>query len=230
MAEEKKETEIVKVENNKLVADTNNTVYQDSDTWAMSCKMAKAMASSTLVPAPFQKNEANCMLAVSQSQKIGIDPITVANNLYLIQGKMSWKSEFVIALINNSKKFDMELQYEEEEKDGKPYSCKCWTTKDGRRVDGIKITMDMANLEGWTKKNGTKWNTLPQVMLRYRAASFFARFAAPELVAGMYTTEEYEDNDFDSNNSQNTKKATLNSLLKDDDTDVVEIVEIADEV
>lgn len=221
MAEEKT-MEIAEIkQQTKLVADFDNGIYGSSDNWYLACKMAKGMAASTIVPKDFQRNEANCLVAISQAQKIGIDPITVANNLYLIQGKMSWKAEFLIALINNSGKFDMELQYEEKEKDGKPFSCKCWTTKDGRRIDGITVDMDMANKEGWTKKAGSKWLTIPQIMLRYRAAAFFARFAAPELTSGMYTREEMLDNDFDNA----PKKASLNDLLKDD-ADVVDVVEV----
>lgn len=50
--------------------------------------------------------------------------------------------------------------------------------------------MDMAKAEGWISKNGSKWRTMPQVMLRYRAASFFSRMNCPELSNGLYTTEE----------------------------------------
>lgn len=220
MADEKKEVQVAQP--SKLVADFDNGIYGSSDSFKLATQMAKGMAASTIVPQTFQKNEANCLVAISQSQKLGIDPLTVMNNMYLIQGRISWKSEFIIAMINNSGKFDFELQYEEEEKDGKPFSCKCWTEKDGRRVEGIKVDMNMAEAEGWTKKNGTKWKTLPQLMLRYRAATFFARFNAPELTSGLYTKEEYEDNDFD---SIGKKKASLNDLLQDE-----EVVEVESKV
>lgn len=196
----------VAVEKKKEVAGSNNKVtdyslgiFGTSDNFIMAMQMAKALASSTIVPQTFQKNDANCLIAIEQAQKFDIDPLTVMQNLYVIQGRPSWKSSFLIAMINNSGKYDMELQFEEKEKNGKPYSCQCWTTKDGRRVDGINVTMDMADAEGWTKKNGTKWRTLPQLMLRYRAASFFANLNCPELTTGMYTREEMLDNDFSNN-------------------------------
>ena len=56
--------------------------------------------------------------------------------------------------------------------------------------------MDMAENEGWSKKNGSKWLTVPQVMLRYRAASFFARMNCPELTLGYYSKDEVLDGDF----------------------------------
>lgn len=48
----------------------------------------------------------------------------------------------------------------------------------------------MAKSEGWLGKNGSKWQTMPQIMLRYRAASFFGRMNCPELTMGIYTKEE----------------------------------------
>ena len=183
--------------------------------------MAKALSQSTIVPAHFQRNEANCLVAISQAQKLDIDPFTVMQNMYMIQGKISWSSSFLIAMINASGKYDMELQFDEEEKDSKPYSCKCWTEKDGRKVDGVKVTMDMADDEGWTKKNGSKWKTLPALMLRYRSASFFAKLNCPELTNGFYTKEELIDNDFSEKKTE--KQANLNDLLKEDDSDSIDV-------
>lgn len=224
--EEKKETvqdekqEIsTKTEHANIVADFEHGVYGSSDSFKMAYQMAKALSQSTIVPQHFQRNEANCLVAISQAQKMNIDPFTVMQNMYMIQGKISWKSSFLIAMINASGKYDTELQFKEEEKSGEPYSCRCWTTKDGRRVDGIKVTMDMAEKEGWTKKNGSKWKTLPGLMLRYRAASFFANLNCPELTSGFYTREEMLDNDFGQKESAGKN---LNDLLREDEEDSID--------
>ena len=37
---------------------------------------------------------------------------------------------------------------------------------------------------------------MPQLMLRYRAASFFSSLNCPELTMGLYTREEMQDDDF----------------------------------
>jgi hypothetical protein len=212
-AEEKKE---VAVQPHNKVADfSDGGIYNSSDSFTLAMNMAKTLAGSTIVPPAFQKSWENCMVALSQSKKLGVDPFVVMNNMYMIQGKITWKSEFVIAMINASGKFDTELQFEEEEKDGKPFACTAYTFKDGRKIAGIRVTMDMANAEGWTKKNGTKWATLPQLMLRYRAAVFFARFNAPELTSGLYTVEEGEDVTF--NTPHKIKKSTnLNDIIEDE--------------
>lgn len=222
MAEEIKEIKEVKNEvatvekNRNMVASLENGIYSSSDTFQLAFQMAKGLSQSTLVPQQFQNNPANCLIALEQSNRLNISPMAVMQNLYIVQGKPSFSSSFIIGLINASGKYDMELQFDEEEKDGKPYACTCWTEKDGRKVTGIKITMDMAEKEGWSKKNGSKWITIPQVMLRYRAASFFARMNCPELSIGLYSKEELDDF-----TPIKKGKASLNDVLADDIEDLV---------
>lgn len=191
VTEEKRE-----VSRNK-VTDYSLGIFGTSDNFIMAMQMAKALSSSTIVPATFQRNDANCLIAIEQANRLKVSPLMVMQNLYVIQGRPSWSSKFLIAAINNSGKFDMELQFEETKgKDGKPFSCMAWTMKNGRRVEGMTVDMDMAKDEGWLSKNGSKWKTMPQLMLRYRAASFFSSLNCPELTMGLYTKEEMQDNDF----------------------------------
>ena len=224
MAEEiKKEevkTEVAVKERVNMVANLSEGIYSSSDTFNLAYQMAKGLSQSTLVPQQFQNNPANCLIALEQSNRLNISPMAVMQNLYIVQGKPSFSSSFIIGLINASGKYDMELQFDEEEKDGKPYACTCWTEKDGRKVTGIKITMDMAEKEGWSKKNGSKWVTIPQVMLRYRAASFFARMNCPELSIGLYSKEELDDF-----TPIKKGKASLNDVLSEDEVYVGEVVE-----
>lgn len=191
----------------KRVTDYSLGIFGTSDNFIMAMQMAKALAESTIVPAIYQKNPSNCLIAIEMAQRMGASAMMVMQNLYPIQGRPSWSSQFLIARINNSHKFDMELQYEEtKDKDGKPFSCTAWTTKDGRRVDGMTVDMQMAKDEGWIAKNGSKWKTMPQLMLRYRAASFFSRLNCPEVAMGLYTKEEAEDNDFEENTSESLQE------------------------
>lgn len=218
---EEVKTEVAVKERVNMVANLSEGIYSSSDTFNLAYQMAKGLSQSTLVPQQFQNNPANCLIALEQSNRLGISPMAVMQNLYIVQGRPSFSSSFIIGLINSSGKYDMELQFDEEEKDGKPYACTCWTELNGRKVSGIRITMDMAEKEGWSKKNGSKWLTIPQVMLRYRAASFFARMNCPELSIGLYSKEELDDM------PKKQSKASLNSILADDESEVYvgEVVE-----
>jgi hypothetical protein len=54
----------------------------------------------------------------------------------------------------------------------------------------------MAEAERWTQDNGTepsKWQTMPELMFRYRAAMFFARIHCPGALLGLRSTEELEE-------------------------------------
>lgn len=175
----------------KRMTDFSLGIFGSSDNFIMATQMAKAFSESTIVPREYQGNYANGLVAIDMANRLHTSPLTVMQNLDVIQGRPAWRATFLIAMINSSGKYDMELQFEEsKDKNGKPYSCTCWTEKNGRKVTGIEVTMEMAEKEGWTKKNGSKWLTMPQVMLRYRAASFFARMNCPELSNGLYTTDE----------------------------------------
>jgi len=51
----------------------------------------------------------------------------------------------------------------------------------------------MAEAEGWLGKAGSKWKTMPELMLAYRAAAFWTRLNCPEVSMGLHTSEERED-------------------------------------
>ena len=171
--------------------DFSKGIFGSSDNFMMATQMAKAFAQSTIVPKEYQGNFANGLVAIEMAVRMQTSPLMVMQGLDVIQGRPAWRSQFLIGMVNSSGKYDMDLQFDEtKDKDGKPFGCTCWTEKSGRRIVGPEVTLDMANAEGWTTKNGSKWKTMPQIMLRYRAASFFVSMNCPELKFGLYTKEE----------------------------------------
>lgn len=191
---EVKEKEVAKREPVKYHTDFSLGIFGSSDNFMMATQMAKAFAGSTIVPKEYHGHFENGLVAIELATRMKISPLAVMQNLDIIQGRPSWRASFLIGMINSSGKYDMELQFlEEQDKNGKPFACTCWTEKDGRKVTGIKVDMNMVNAEGWNRKPSSKWVTMPQVMLRYRAASFFARMNCPELTSGLYTAEEVSE-------------------------------------
>ena len=190
-----KNTQVATQENTQVsrnkVTDFSLGIFGTSDNFIMANQMAKALAQSTIVPKEYQGNVSNALIAIELATRLKTSPLMVMQHLYVVYGRPSWSAQYVIAMINGSGRYDMELQFDEKnDKNGKPYSCMCWTEKDGRKVTGPTITMDLAKDEKWLDKNGSKWQTMPQIMLRYRAASFFGRMNCPDLMMGMYTREE----------------------------------------
>ena len=155
-------------------------------------KVAEELSKSDIIPKEFQKKPANCLIAIQLANRLKTDPFMVMQNSNVIYGKPSFSSSFIIACINGSGKLLGSLKFELNEKETK---CRAWgiEKETGAKLYGPTITMEMAQAEGWVSKNGSKWKTMPGLMLRYRAASFFGRLQCPEILNGIYSTEEMED-------------------------------------
>jgi hypothetical protein len=118
-----------------------------------------------------------------------------------VHNKPAWSSQFLIACINKSGLFKTPLRYRFSGKEGTDeYGCVAWAVDNsGEILESTKITVDMAKKEGWWSKKDkqgkecSKWQTMPEQMLRYRAATFFARAYCPELTMGMMTKDEVQD-------------------------------------
>lgn len=158
-------------------------------------KVAKMFANSTLLPKHIRGNNkeeglANMMIVADMSTRTGLPIMATAQNLYIVNGNPSWSSQFIITIINNSKRFKGMLKFKINGK-GDTLSCYAYATDlEGKEVVGPTITMDMAKAEGWVSKNGSKWKTMPEVMIQYRAASFFGRMYCSDLLMGLYADEE----------------------------------------
>lgn len=165
-------------------------VFSSMQKFEEAARMSKALATSTLVPKEYQNNISNCMIAIDTAQRLNISPFATMQNLYIVNGRPSWSSQFIISAINKCHRFSEPLKFKIE---GEGNGLKCYAyTKDlnGNELRGPLITMEMAKIEGWLNKNGSKWKTMPQVMIQYRAASFFGRLHCPDILMGVYTDDE----------------------------------------
>lgn len=154
--------------------------------------VAEELSKSDIIPKEFQKKPANCLIAVELANRLKASPFQVMQNMDVIYGRPALRSSFVIACINNSGKIIGSLKFEMNEKATK---CRAWAIEKetGSKLTGPTVTMEMAEKEGWSTKNGSKWRTMPELMLRYRAAAFFGRLYCPEILNGMYTEDEVND-------------------------------------
>lgn len=158
-------------------------------------RMAVALSNSTLVPKEFQKNAANCMIALELANRMGVPVFSVLQGLVIIYGRPSWYSQFSISMVNCSGRFSEPLQFKVTGTvEKKNLACYAWTKNhSGEIVKGPPVTWLMAEKEGWVNKAGSKWQTMPELMIQYRAGTFFARLYAPDLLSGMKTAEEMLD-------------------------------------
>jgi len=159
-------------------------------------RMATALSSSTIVPETYRgpQNLGNCLIALEIANRIGANVLAVMQNLYIVYGRPAWSSQFLISCVNASGRFSPIRYRITGEKNTDTWGCIAWATdKSGERLESPEITIATAKAEGWYQKNGSKWRTMPELMLRYRTATLFARLYAPELTMGIQTDEEVID-------------------------------------
>lgn len=181
-------------------------------------RKAKAFADSDLVPDTYKGKQANCIVALEMANRVGASEMAVMQNLHIIHGRPSWSSQFVIGALNSCGKFSpirfkfrdlgkksvdaTVTEYVNGQKNRKAIKVEiadrgcvahAVDKATGEVLEGPEVTMEMAVKEGWYTKTDSKWKTMPEVMLRYRAAKFFGNFYAPDILMGMSTADEAED-------------------------------------
>lgn len=195
----------------------NVNVFGSKDQFEHIQRVAAVFSKSELVPKKYQGNAANCIIALEIANRIGASPLMVMQNLDVIMGKPSWSSKFLIASVNACGKFSP-LRYEEDEQEGG--RTRAWAYDKGtkEKLYGAWVSMNMAKSEGWIDKSGSKWKTMPELMRRYRAASFFTNQFAPEVSMGLQTSDEVQDVEIIESNplkKEEKEEDRIHQMLKD---------------
>jgi hypothetical protein len=180
---------VIRREPPKALVNPSGSLFFDIDKFEHAQRVAKVLATSTLVPEHFRNNLGNCVIALNYADRIKADPFMVLQNMFVVHGKPGIEAKLVIALVNQSGRFEP-LQFKEEADSCIAYAKEI---KSGKVLEGPIVTIAIVKAEGWLDKPGSKWKTMPQIMFRYRAATFFARTYCPEVLLGMQTKEELED-------------------------------------
>jgi len=187
--------EIVKKEQTAAVTMPEiKNFFGDIESFKSGQRMAAMLAASDMVPDTFKGKIENCVIALEISNRIGANILAVMQNLYIVYGKPAWSSQFLISCVNASRRFTP-LRYKMTGVKGTDsWGYIAWAKDtDGEILEAPEVTIAMAKAEGWYSKNGSKWKTMPELMLRYRTATLFARLYAPELTMGIMTENEIID-------------------------------------
>lgn len=73
-------------------------------------RMGQMFAQSKIVPVNYRNNVADCAIAVDMAMRMNCNPLTVMQNLVIVQGRPTWQAQFLIACINQCGRFTT-LQY-----------------------------------------------------------------------------------------------------------------------
>ena len=153
-------------------------------------KLAKTFCQSSIIPQNYQGKVEDTAIAIDMANRMGVSPIMVMQNLYVVKGKPSWSGQACMTFLRNKYKKVKVVYVGEPLTDNRGCYIKA-TDEDGDVIEGTTVTIAMAKAEGWT--SNSKWRNMPEQMLAYRAATFFARVHCPEILMGVQVEGEVED-------------------------------------
>ena len=178
-------------------SNTNLPGFQSAEGFELLQRQAKMFTHSTLVPQQFQgeQNMGNAIIALEMATRMNASPLMVMQNLYIVYGNPGWSSKFLIATFNQCGRFEAIKYKPTGEKGTDSQGIIAYTREKGSDeiIAGSEVTIALAKQEGWYDKKGSKWKTMPDQMLRYRAAAWLIRTTAPEISMGLQTADEIID-------------------------------------
>lgn len=191
-------TELAVQESKPVIIQMAGGVFASGDAFEMGQRMARGLATSDLVPQAYKGNVANCMIALDIAMRMKLPPIMVLQGLNVIHGRPAWSAQFIISAINASGLFSpLRFEFDGAENTD-AWRCRATAIdkSNDAKLEGPWVSIEMSRKEGWYDRNGSKWRTMPQAMLMYRAGAFFGRLYAGHILTGMtLTTEEVIDSE-----------------------------------
>jgi hypothetical protein len=168
-------------------------VFLDPESFTQLARVAKAFSTTAIVPEAYRGKPEDCMVAIDMANRLGVSPLMVMQNLYVVKGKPSWSGQACMALVQNCGRFrDVRHVYTGTKgADDRGCYLEAIRISNDEVVTGVEVTMSMAKAEGWI--SNPKWKNMPELMLAYRAAAFFARVNCPETLMGLHVEGEVED-------------------------------------
>lgn len=151
-------------------------------------KLAEMMSGAKLVPQHLQGKAADCLLVIEQASRWKMSPFAVAQCTSVIQGKLMYEGKLVAAVVNANGGLEERLSFDytgEGENRKITVSGKFKGEKDPRTVDVIFKDVKTAN---------SMWVKQPDQQLMYSGTRAWARRHAPELMLGVYSPEEFDQN------------------------------------
>lgn len=205
------------------------SVFSTEQGFDTALKMAMKLSESSMIPETYRSNifkngkweqnpdgPGNCLIALEMSNRLGISPLMIMQNVDVIYGRPSMRGTLIAALVNADPRFSR-LKYETRGEEGtkeRAYRAYATEVATGDVLYGVWIDWKMVQAEGWDKKTGSKWMTMPEQMFVYRSSSFWEKQHAPDIMLGLQETTELEDAGFIEGSYENvgSGRKSLSSL------------------
>lgn len=198
------------------------TMWNDAKLYNQSLAMAQTLSKSEIIPQSYKGKPADCLIAIDIANRLGLSPAIVMQNSQCVRGNFTWKGSACKAMIDGCGRYQKTryVYVGEEGKDS--YGCYLEAIdNDGDIIKGVPVTIAMAKKEGWYNKDGSKWQSMSDLMLKYRAAAFFMRTECASIAMGFLTKEEVEDI-YGKQTIDNQKASVVDMLDEEINGEVVE--------
>ena len=201
MTNESKNTEII--EHGEPIEQVNNTIFSHQMLQRIQ-EFSKIMSTGgATVPKHLQGNPADCMAVTMQAFQWGMNPFAVAQKTHLVNGTLGYEAQLVNAVIVSSGAIIGKFKYEYIGK-WDEYQKTKKTNEDEIKLNlGIKVGAILTGdqditwgeplyLSNVTIRNSPLWKSAPKQQIAYLAIKYWARLYCPEVILGVYSTDELE--------------------------------------
>lgn len=196
-AQEPQSIEVMRLRQERALAEFGGGPFSSNAATSHYLKVAELFSQSAFVPEIFRGRPADCLIALDLARSMDEPPLRVMQNLYVVSGRPAFYAQFMIARANRLAGYQSSIHWRTENLSppmlGKHPNLKVTAYASDRYGEEISVAVDMAmaQAEGWTKN--PKYASMPEHMLRWRAAAFLIRLYNPEVMNGFPTAEEAQD-------------------------------------
>jgi hypothetical protein len=153
-------------------------------------RVARCFSMSGLVPAHFQGKPEACMIALMYAQQLGEHPMLLFQELGVIHGRPITSARFAISRANRSGLLQGPITWVSTGQGDALTVTASATLRETGEVLTVAVSMREAVADGWTRN--TKYQSIPEQMLRWRAATRLINLYMPEVLFGLGVREEME--------------------------------------
>lgn len=159
----------------------NQALAIQSDNWQVMTSQAEVLIKSGFLPKSISTKE-QALAIMMKGQELGVPAWTALTGIHIIQGSPTVSPQLMLALINSTG------QLEDIKIDSDNASCTVVMKRKGRTEHAETFTIEDAKKMQLDGKDN--WKKQAAVMLKWRAVSACARVVFPDVIMGLYTTEE----------------------------------------
>ena len=81
-------------------AEISADVFSDKEAFNQLVRVASAFSKTSLVPEAYRGKPEDCMVAIDMANRMGMPPLMVMQNLYVVKGKPSWSGQACMSMIH----------------------------------------------------------------------------------------------------------------------------------